>query len=326
MSNKVIVLIIVMLNGALTVGIAQTEEKIEKASFEMKKLIAEISNYSNNNSDHGMIIVPQNGTELAFEKLVIESMSLDNKYLNSIDGFGVEDLFYDGKPQINREKLKALRIIKSETDLPILVSDYIEEESDIGDFVVKVSEEGFMYFPRGSSNYYYTKIPEAVSNSNPDNVSTLAKAKNYLYYLDSENTTINGFKKVISKTNYDVLIIDLFQEDNGKTVQLSKEDIKELRKKIDGGRRLILCYLNIGAIENYRCYWKDEWDQRDSRPSWIKKPYVGFPDEYWVEFWNKEWKDILIYNENSYVSKIIEAGFDGIYLDNVEAYYFLYKD
>lgn len=56
----------------------------------------------------------------------------------------------------------------------------------------------------------------------------------------------------------------------------------------------------------------------------VKENYPGYPDEIYVVYWNQEWKDILFGDGNAYLDRIIAAGFDGAYLDNVEAYYFLY--
>ena len=58
----------------------------------------------------------------------------------------------------------------------------------------------------------------------------------------------------------------------------------------------------------------------------LKKKYDGYTDEFWVNFWEKEWQTIIYGNDNSYMKKIITAGFDGAYLDNVEAYYFLFHN
>jgi len=59
-------------------------------------------------------------------------------------------------------------------------------------------------------------------------------------------------------------------------------------------------------------------------PLFIKRKYEGYDDEYWVRFWKPEWHKIIYGNDDSYIKKILDAGFDGAYLDNVEAYYFLY--
>jgi cysteinyl-tRNA synthetase len=45
-----------------------------------------------------------------------------------------------------------------------------------------------------------------------------------------------------------------------------------------------------------------------------------------VRFWYPGWQDIIVYNEDSYLSRIIAAGFDGVYLDRVDAYYDIERD
>jgi cysteinyl-tRNA synthetase len=45
-----------------------------------------------------------------------------------------------------------------------------------------------------------------------------------------------------------------------------------------------------------------------------------------VRFWFPGWQDIIMYNEDSYLSRIIAAGFDGVYLDRVDAYYDIERD
>ena len=55
------------------------------------------------------------------------------------------------------------------------------------------------------------------------------------------------------------------------------------------------------------------------RPAWLKKEYDGYPDEYWVKFWKKDWKEIIYGNDASYTKKLLNAGFDGAYLDDVFA-------
>jgi cysteinyl-tRNA synthetase, unknown class len=81
--------------------------------------------------------------------------------------------------------------------------------------------------------------------------------------------------------------------------------------------------MNIGAAENWRYYWNSNW--RLNNPIWLKKKYVGYEDEFYVQFWHDNWKKIIYRNSESYLKKILDAGFDGVFLDNVEAYYFLYN-
>ncbi|MFD0779257.1 endo alpha-1,4 polygalactosaminidase [Flavobacterium myungsuense] len=99
--------------------------------------------------------------------------------------------------------------------------------------------------------------------------------------------------------------------------------MNQLKTKANGAKRLVIAYMNIGAAENWRYYWNGNWILND--PVWIKKNYAGYENEFYIQFWNPEWQTIIYGNDKSYLKKIIDAGFDGVYLDNVEAYYFLYN-
>jgi cysteinyl-tRNA synthetase len=39
-----------------------------------------------------------------------------------------------------------------------------------------------------------------------------------------------------------------------------------------------------------------------------------------VKYWEKDWQNIIYGNDNSYSKKILNAGFDGVYLDIIEAF------
>jgi cysteinyl-tRNA synthetase len=41
-----------------------------------------------------------------------------------------------------------------------------------------------------------------------------------------------------------------------------------------------------------------------------------------VKYWRPEWQDILYGSREAYLDKIISAGFDGAFLDVVDAYYY----
>jgi cysteinyl-tRNA synthetase len=96
-----------------------------------------------------------------------------------------------------------------------------------------------------------------------------------------------------------------------------------MKHKADGGKRLVMCYLNIGAAENWRYYWKNDW--KLGHPDFLRRPYQGYKDETWVAFWSPEWQQLLYKGKDSYLSRILEAGFDGTYLDNTEAYFEVFK-
>ena len=79
-----------------------------------------------------------------------------------------------------------------------------------------------------------------------------------------------------------------------------------------------MAYMSIGEAENYRYYWQAGWDS--APPSWLDSQNPTFQDNFLVRYWQPEWQEIICHGENSYLQRIIEAGFDGVYLDVVDAF------
>ena len=52
----------------------------------------------------------------------------------------------------------------------------------------------------------------------------------------------------------------------------------------------------------------------------IEKENSSWEGNYKVKYWQKNWKDIIFGNSKSYTKKIIDAGFDGVYLDISDAF------
>ncbi len=111
-----------------------------------------------------------------------------------------------------------------------------------------------------------------------------------------------------------MVIIDLFC----KNTALTSEDVSSLKAKANGSKRLVIAYLSIGEAEDYRYYWKEEWNTNP--PSWLVEQNPNWPGNYKVKYWDKEWQSIIYGNENSYLEKILDSGFDGAYLDVVDAF------
>ena len=137
--------------------------------------------------------------------------------------------------------------------------------------------------------------------------------------LSSSNyTDKQSYLNAIRNTNFDVVILDAFFEEE----LLSSAEVNSLKTKVDGGKRLVIAYISVGSAEKYRYYWKKNWGLH--RPAWLKKKYDGYKDEIWVKYWHKDWKEIMYGNDDSYFKKIINSNFDGAFMDNVEAFYTLY--
>lgn len=292
------------------------EKKSRKAGVKMQDFIISISKFARAQDPH-FILIPQNGEEVLFQDIDPDG-TVNADLVAAIDGFGVEELFYNnGSYAPDDYRLNMLR--KVSPGLKVLVADYLANDSDYPHALQVADTEQFIAFPRYNANYDYKSIPTTVYHENTTNIQTLAQAQNYLYLISTENyADKSSFLAAIQQTNFDVVIIDAFFGDELLTIT----DVGSLKTKANGAQRLVISYMNIGSAEKYRYYWKKTWGLH--HPLWLKKKYDGYKDEIWVKFWNKEWKEIIYGNSDSYTQKLLNIGFDGAYLDNIEGFYFLY--
>ena len=287
------------------------------AAEKMQKMVIGLSNYAKKLKP-GFLVIPQNGIELAYKK-ADPKFGLNQKYLDAIDGFGVEELFYFETLAIDTFRLEAIRRIPGKK---FLVSDFVTDDGNVQDAKDRNLKEGFIPFVRSKSNYHYQIVPDKIIDKNSDDVTEMNQVKNYLYLINpSEFDTKDDYVNAIANTDYDLVTVDLFFD---KYNPMTRPDVQRLKKKANGGKRLVICYMNIGAAENWRYYWRPDWKLGD--PAWLKKAYEGYDNEIYVEYWNPGWQKIIFGNDDSYLKKIIDAGFDGCYLDNTEAYYELYRN
>ncbi|MDH4471584.1 MAG: endo alpha-1,4 polygalactosaminidase [Fluviicola sp.] len=302
----------------LTLSSCFKERRSNKAGHKMQDFIVEISDYAKG-IDPDFAIIPQNGEELLFTDLDSES-ALDERLINAIDAIGIEEVFYNGG-NYSPDDYRLQMLLKAKVRIPVLVADYLGNDADYNQAVQYNADAGFLAFPRVSSNYDYLQIPTTVTNENANDVLKLSDARNYLYLIsDGGYSTKQDYLAAIQQTNFDVVIMDAFY---GEDLYTSAE-INALKTKLNGGKRMIIAYMSVGSAEKYRYYWQDDWKLH--KPRWLKKEYDGYSEEIWVKFWKKEWKEIIYGNDDSYTKKLINVGFDGTYLDNVEAFYSLYFD
>lgn len=306
--------IIIFISTAILSGCSK-EKMSNKAAKKMQDFVVNIAKYARKyNPD--FIIIPQNGIELAFNN-IDPNDGINHAYMSAINGIGVEALFYNGTYALDGERLSMLQLLKSSKK--ILVSEFVSDNNNISDALFRNYNEGFICFVRNKDNYHYKHIPDSVPHENTNNITNLSLAQNFLYLISTDNySSKQELVNAISLTNFDVVLIDLFFND----IEFTPSEINQLKRKANGAQRLVISYINIGAAEKFRYYWKKNW--RLHHPHWLKRKYEGYDDEFYVKFWVKEWQDIIYGNDNSYMKKILDAGFDGAYLDNVEAYYYLY--
>jgi len=117
----------------------------------------------------------------------------------------------------------------------------------------------------------------------------------------------------IGDTAFDLIVVSIAATGN------SPEVIPAL-KKSPGGPKIVLCYMSIGQAENYRWYWQSDWPSNP--PEWLDKADTVWAGDYWVKYWHPEWQEIIYGTPDSYLDRIIQLGFDGVYLDRVDAYWY----
>ncbi len=82
------------------------------------------------------------------------------------------------------------------------------------------------------------------------------------------------------------------------------------------GGRTVLAYLSIGEAEDYRWYWDPAWE--DDPPDWLGPENPRWKGNWRVRYWDPEWQSIVL----DYLDRILAQGFDGVWLDIVDAYEF----
>ena len=55
-------------------------------------------------------------------------------------------------------------------------------------------------------------------------------------------------------------------------------------------------------------------------PNWLHHENAQWKGNYYVRFWQAEWQDIIFGTSDSYLDRVIDAGFDGVYLDRADIY------
>lgn len=285
---------------------------------EMRNLVQDISARAKGINPN-FAIVPQNGIELVTTNGDNEG-NPDMAYLNAIDGNGQEDLFYgylnddEATPAEDNTYLRSLLNISKAHGKTILVTDYCSTPSKMAASHQQNTAAGYVSFaaPQRALNIIPVGTPQ---NENSNTITSLNQAKNLLYLINPENfANRQAFISAVTATNYDVVIMDLFFQNE----QFTPGEIEQLHHKANGGRRMLLCYMSIGEAEDYRYYWNPAW--ASNPPAWMAAENPDWPGNYKVQYWNSDWQDIIYKKPDSYLTKIVTAGFDGVYLDIIDAF------
>ena len=288
---------------------------------EMRNFVIDISK-STKLTHPNFIIIPQNGIELITENGDVDD-DLHWDYLNSIDAHGQEDLHFgydeDNVPTPSIETAYLVSFLDQSKDngKKILVTDYCSSTSKVNDSYSLNNSLGYISFAAHKRELNeIPSFPSTIYHENNNDIVSLEDSENFLYLINPDQfSSKSNFITAIQATNYDLLIMDLFFSEN---ITFSSSEINELRLKANGGKRLVICYMSIGEAEDYRYYWEESWN--NNPPSWIYEENSNWPGNYKVKYWEKSWQDIIFGTPESFVQMILESGFDGVYLDIIDAF------
>ena len=294
-----------------------------EAKQKMRDFVIGISQYAKGINPN-FNIIPQNGIELVSK----DGESLDQpstEYLNSIDANGQEDLFYGYDNDDQKTPSEAISYLKGFLNLSkkagktILVTDYCSTPSKMNDSYLQNNNAGYVSF--AASQRELNIIPTVLATIYQENnavVTSMSQAKNFLYLINPDNyTTKTDFINAVTATNYDLIIMDFYFHDGS---EFTANEVNQLRSKANGGKRLVISYMSIGEAENYRYYWQSAWNT--NKPAWLDSENPDWAGNFKVKYWHSDWQKIIYGNDNSYLKKIINAGFDGVYLDIIDAFEF----
>ncbi len=290
---------------------------------EMRNFVINLSEYAKT-QDSAFVVIPQNGIEL----VTLDGESdgaISTDYLNAIDGHGQEDLLYgytgddQASPSAEAAYIRSFLDLSKDEGNVILVIDYCSTHAKMDDSYAQNNSAGYISFAADARNLNtipdYPALPYGV---NATDINSLTDARNFLYLINPEYyASKTDFIAAVGATDYDLLIMDLFFNDGSA---FTASEIDQLKTKANGAKRMVICYMSIGEAEDYRYYWQPVWSIIP--PLWLSAENPDWPGNYKVKYWNADWQRIIYGNDSSYLKKIIDAGFDGAYLDIIDAFEF----
>lgn len=244
-----------------------------------------------------------------------------DKLVQALDGFLTESVFYtesDQGPQPQEksmlEFLKGVFALPQKAGKAVWTLDYIpdpelqEKDEALG------HKNGYVSMAVGDRNL--AQLPQGqVPRVSSRDIRRVQDAENFLFLLNPENfATRLDYLTALQKTPYDAVVVDLYYGDK----PLTPAETAMLQDKPQGGRRLVLCYLSVGEAADYRPYWQPDWKTKP--PDWVGKPNPDWPGSYRVKYWRPEWKHLLYGSDGAYLDQILNAGFDGVFLDVMDAW------
>ncbi len=157
-------------------------------------------------------------------------------------------------------------------------------------------------------------LPKVTQSQDSGNMPGIEDVQTWFYYLDV-NLDDDTLAQIVD-SDYDMIVVDYIPSEAGNIDYPIADLVTALHSAEHP--KLVIAYIDTGQAEEFRTYWQSDWGI--GNPEWIVATDPdGWEGDYPVAYWYDEYRDIWL-GENGYLNAIVAAGFDGIYLDWVEAY------
>lgn len=287
----------------------------------MGNLLCDIKEYGQTHGRSDFFVIANGGAGLMESNELFSEEDCDNLKAH-LDGVMAESVNYgwdmsmdNPTPLDEQEAFHNLLAKAKQAGVVPMVLDYCKEKAEIQKAYREDRDYGYLGWV--SARRDLDRIPkELPNNNNTRECRQLVQAKNYLVLLNPEAfQSKEAYIASLAASNYDLLIIDAYYGDS----MLTPEDIAKIQYKPNGSRRLVAAYMSVGEAEDYRPYWQEAW--KNNPPDWLWKANGDWEGSYRVKYWHKEWQQLLMGTPQSYLDKILAAGFDGVFLDVVDVFY-----
>lgn len=292
---------------------------------EMTRLASDLSTYAKTKSPSFQLV--GNGAAGLLEVTKSQPEESTQQLVGALDGFLTESFFYlddDGTPEMQEpdmlDYLEAMMEKPQTAGKAVWTLDYLADDEAIAMDQALGRARGYVSMTAASTAL--ASIPDEgvmgdIPGENAADIQSVRDARNFLILLNPGNfESREDYLAALAATPYDALVIDLYYGDT----PLTSDDVARLQQKPQGGRRLVLAYMSVGEAADYRPYWQAAWNDSAHRPKWIAKPNHDWPGSYRVRYWTGDWRHILYGSESSYLDTILASGFDGAFLDVMDAW------
>ena len=153
---------------------------------------------------------------------------------------------------------------------------------------------------------YYTLLMLFFFSTFGFSQTNLMNVEPWAYWLQDIN-----IQSIVNDNSFEIIVLD-YSADGVDSLKWSVAQVDSIK---NSGKNAI-SYISIGEAEDYRYYWQQAW--YTTPPAWLGPENPDWPGNYEVRFWNPDWQEIVF----DYLDTILMQGFDGIYMDLIDNYYY----